>query len=80
MSVQNPPPGQPPNQDPSFRRGWPGRHRFRGLHGAEWGVLLIVVGVIFLLQNFGLLVWDWDRVWPVLLIVIGILLLVRRWR
>jgi len=37
-----------------------------------WGLVLIVIGAIFFLENFGLDVWDtiW-KLWPVLLIVWG---------
>jgi uncharacterized membrane protein HdeD (DUF308 family) len=37
-----------------------------------WGIILIVLGVIFLLEQFGVDVWDdfW-RFWPVILIVWG---------
>jgi LiaI-LiaF-like transmembrane region len=37
-----------------------------------WGIILIVLGVIFLLEQFNIDVWDdfW-RFWPVILIVWG---------
>jgi len=37
-----------------------------------WGVILIAIGIIFLLEQFGVDVWDtaW-RFWPVILIVWG---------
>lgn len=47
------------------------------------GIVLIIVGSIFLLQkqnlipNIGPLMRDW---WPVILIVVGVILLVRRSR
>ncbi|OGO06163.1 MAG: hypothetical protein A2Y60_06170 [Chloroflexi bacterium RBG_13_54_9] len=41
--------------------------------------ILILVGIIVLMGNFGLLWWlDIGRLWPVILIAIGVLLLLRR--
>jgi phage shock protein PspC (stress-responsive transcriptional regulator) len=43
------------------------------------GLILIIIGALFLLGSFNLLGWFyWGRLWPVLLIVIGVLLLLRR--
>jgi len=43
------------------------------------GLLLIILGALFLLGNLDLLGWiHWSRLWPLIIIVIGILLLVRR--
>ena len=43
------------------------------------GLLLLVVGCLFLLSNFGIFGWlSWGRLWPVLLILLGVALLVRR--
>lgn len=43
------------------------------------GAILILIGLIFLLQNFGLFWWwRWGQLWPVILIAIGIALLLRR--
>jgi hypothetical protein len=37
-----------------------------------WGVILIVIGVIFALDNFDIDIWDSvARLWPVVLIVWG---------
>ena len=37
-----------------------------------WGVILIVIGVIFTLDNFDIEIWDSvARLWPVVLIVWG---------
>jgi hypothetical protein len=37
-----------------------------------WGVILIVIGVIFTLDNFDIDIWDSvARLWPVVLIVWG---------
>jgi hypothetical protein len=66
LSASYPPPGPPP----------PGYYRRRRGGGIVWPVLLIGAGVIFLLQNLGLLSWDvWaslGRFWPVILILIGL--------
>jgi hypothetical protein len=44
-----------------------------------WGILLVVLGLLFLSSNFGYGTWFvWDRWWPVLLIVIGVIMLYRR--
>jgi hypothetical protein len=55
-------------------------HRQRG--GFVWPLVLVAVGVIFLLNNMGILSWNvWDsiwRLWPVLLIAIGLDILVGR--
>jgi len=41
------------------------------------GLTFIVLGVVFLLANFGVLKWlTWNNLWPLLLIIVGILLLV----
>ena len=37
-----------------------------------WGIILIVIGLIFILDNLGLDVWDsLARLWPLVLIVWG---------
>jgi hypothetical protein len=39
-------------------------------------IILIALGIFFLLQNFGLLEWDWfDKFWPIALIGLGAWLL-----
>lgn len=43
------------------------RCRMRSLHGAA---LIITVGVLFLLQSFGIA--DFGQTWPVLIIVVGL--------
>jgi len=43
------------------------------------GLILVVIGLVFLLANFDLLGWfRWGRLWPLVIIVIGLLLLLRR--
>jgi hypothetical protein len=37
-----------------------------------WGIILIIVGLIFILDNFNVDIWDYvARLWPVALIVWG---------
>ncbi|MDO8725394.1 MAG: PspC domain-containing protein [Candidatus Methanoperedens sp.] len=49
---------------------------------AFWfGILLILIGVIFLLKNFNFIRWfDSDLLWPLIIILIGVWLLIKRWR
>jgi phage shock protein PspC (stress-responsive transcriptional regulator) len=79
-----PPPVQPPSYvapPPAAPPQWeqpastPERHRTSG--GITGGVILIVVGLLFLAEQFipGLNVW---RFWPVILIVIGLSIILRR--
>lgn len=46
-----------------------------------WGLVLVVFGALFLLNNFNILPWNFwfrlSRLWPVLLILVGIAMLVR---
>lgn len=55
----------------------------RGVRGVSWAIILIGFGVAFLLQNLGVMSFNWltlVRYWPVLLILGGIdLLLGRTW-
>ena len=44
-----------------------------GTHMNKSGVILIVLGCLFLAHNFGLLEWGWLRQWwPLLLIGVGV--------
>lgn len=44
-----------------------------------FGIIILVIGVIFLLQNLGLFTASiWAIFWPVLLIVIGLAVIFRR--
>lgn len=44
-----------------------------------WGLVLILLGALFLLQNSGLLAIDvWELFWPLLLIVLGLSVLLQR--
>lgn len=49
----------------------------RGNGGYMLGLIILLLGVLFLLQNF-VPAFNIGRLWPVLLIVIGLLILVRR--
>ncbi len=53
----------------------------RGISAAIWGVFLVFLGVIFLLQTLNILPWGlWEilwRFWPVLLIIIGLSIVFR---
>lgn len=47
-----------------------------------WGVLLIVIGIYFLLQNFNLIPWRiWNelwKLWPIALILLGLRAVTRK--
>lgn len=44
-------------------------------------LILILIGLLFLMNNLGLFWWlDWGRTWPVLLIAIGLFILLKRRR
>jgi Domain of unknown function (DUF5668) len=44
-----------------------------GTHMGKSGIILIVLGCLFLAQNFGLLDWGWLRQWwPMILIGVGV--------
>jgi phage shock protein C len=51
-------------------------------HRAAWfGVILICLGIILLLDKLNLIKWfNKDLLWPVIIILIGVWLLIRRWR
>ncbi|MDE3077929.1 MAG: hypothetical protein KGJ86_21100, partial [Chloroflexota bacterium] len=70
----------PPPDPARFDRRYQKRIR-RHRRSVFWPLILIAVGSIFLLQNFGLLSWDiWSqlwRLWPLLLVVVGIELIFR---
>ncbi len=45
-----------------------------------WGLCLLIVGILFLLENFGILkVNVWNLIWPVFLIVLGIWIIAGRY-
>lgn len=43
-----------------------------------WGVILLAVGLLLLLSNFGY--FEWGRWWPLILIAIGVMMLLNRSR
>lgn len=46
-----------------------------------FGVVLIVVGVVFLLQNLGYVTGDvWNVVWPAFIVLLGISVLLKKER
>ena len=51
------------------------RHRRRNL----FGIIIIIIGVIFLLGSFDLFWWfRWVYLWPLIIIAIGVLIVIRR--
>jgi len=43
-----------------------------------FGLLLILLGVVFLLKNLGIITGDvWNIIWPSILIIFGLYLLIR---
>jgi len=47
-----------------------------GCHkGNFMGMLILVLGVIFLLENFGAIAWGIAKLWPIVLILWGISIL-----
>jgi phage shock protein C len=51
-------------------------------HRAAWiGIILILLGIFFLLDNLHLIRWiNKDILWPIIIIFVGVWLLIRRWR
>ena len=49
---------------------------------AAWfGIILILLGIFFLLENLHLIPWvNKDLFWPVIIILVGVWLLIKRWR
>jgi phage shock protein C len=46
-----------------------------------WGIVLVIIGAIFLLSNFHWLWWfSWSYLWPVILIAIGVVVIFSRRR
>jgi len=41
-----------------------------------WGAFLIILGVLFLLSNYGVAWLTWHRIWPVALLALGLWLLI----
>lgn len=51
--------------------------RSMGMGGRVWGGVVIAVGVLFLLSNFGVIHGDWHLLWPAILILVGLGMLAR---
>ncbi len=51
-------------------------------HRSGWfGLLLILIGIFFLLENLNLIRWfNEDLLWPIIIILVGAWLLIKRWR
>lgn len=42
-----------------------------------FGIIIIVIGLLFLLNNLGIFHWlNWSTLWPLILIAIGVLIIV----
>ncbi len=55
------------NEKHSKRAGW-------------FGIILILLGIFFLLENLHLIPWvDKDILWPIIIILVGAWLLIKRW-
>ena len=48
---------------------------------ARWfGIILILLGIFFLLENLHLIPWvNKDLFWPIIIILVGVWLLIKRW-
>lgn len=67
------------NEVQATLRRSPGERTHRIEPAALAGLILVLIGVLFLLTNLNLLGWlHWSRLWPLIIIVIGLLLLLRR--
>ncbi len=42
-----------------------------------WGVILILIGLGFLLANFGFISYDFWKFWPLILVLIGASMLLK---
>ncbi len=64
------------------RHEW--RHEHNPYGSIVWAIILIMVGVVFLLNNLGILPWDiWTNVWrfwPLFLVLIGLQIILGRSR
>lgn len=43
-----------------------------------WGIFLVIIGLSFLFQAFGVVNLDWSKIWPVLIIFWGLSMLFKR--
>ena len=61
------------DQDSPFRRPI---HAYSSISGLLPGLILILIGVLFLLSNYGLLRGEW---WQYFLVALGVIFLVEAW-
>ena len=61
------------DQDSPFRRPV---HAYSSISGLLPGLILILIGVLFLLSNYGLLRGEW---WQYFLVALGVIFLVEAW-
>jgi hypothetical protein len=75
-SVEAPPPQEPP---PSQHTSLPQTTDTDVSERRRWvaGIVLIILGLFFLAQQFFGDFWSWAKWWPLILIVIGLFILVR---
>ena len=43
-----------------------------------WGLFIIIAGFFFLLNNYGLLEIDLEKLWPLALIIFGLAIILRK--
>ncbi len=67
---QQPPQGAPPTGQPGWQPGWQQHHRDERRGGIVGGVILVLLGLAFLAQEF-IPNLDIGRFWPLILVVIG---------
>ncbi len=66
------PPAVPPREEPEVAdQSVTARRRMIA------GIVVVILGLIFLAQQFWGSFWDWGRLWPVVLIAIGVYVLFR---
>jgi phage shock protein PspC (stress-responsive transcriptional regulator) len=64
-------------KDESGKEEKPVYHRGRYI----WGIVLVIIGAVFLLSNFHWLWWfHWSYLWPIILIAIGLIIIFSRRR
>lgn len=66
------------NEDNINNDGQSKKHRsfYGGMYGGVW---LILIGVIFLLNNFGFLQGEaWGKLWPLFIIIPGVFMIFQR--
>jgi phage shock protein C len=43
-----------------------------------WAILIIIIGFFFLMNNYGLLDIDFEKLWPLVLIILGMAIILRK--